>query len=77
MPIRAASRTFHLVGQVPDTIASAGVPKDAARQLAISMIAMLEGAFILCRATRSTEAILLAGEWCAKAAEAALACPRV
>ena len=59
-----------------DTIASAGVPKDAARQLAIGMIAMLEGAFILGRATRSTEAILLAGEWCARAAEAALACPR-
>ena len=37
--------------------ADAGVPRSQARQLAIQLIAVLEGAFILCRATRTTEAM--------------------
>ena len=37
--------------------ADAGVPRSQARELAIQLIAVLEGAFILCRATRTTEAM--------------------
>ena len=40
--------------------AAAGVPEGKARELAILLIASLEGAFILCRATRSTEAMDIA-----------------
>jgi AcrR family transcriptional regulator len=39
----------------------AGIGPARARSLAISLIALLEGAFILCRAARSTEALEAAG----------------
>src|SRR5205823_7470081 len=39
-----------------------GVTKDKARELTIAMIAALEGAFVLARATRSTEPLEIAGE---------------
>jgi AcrR family transcriptional regulator len=41
--------------------AAAGIEQGRARELAIEMLAALEGAFILCRATRSTEALDVAG----------------
>jgi AcrR family transcriptional regulator len=41
--------------------AAAGIEQGRARELAIEMLAALEGAFILCRATRSTEALDIAG----------------
>lgn len=73
-PLRqACAEVFeHWIALGTDTIAAAGVPEEAARRLTIGMVAMLEGAFVLCRATRSTEALLLAGQWCATAASAAL-----
>jgi AcrR family transcriptional regulator len=42
--------------------ASAGIGAAEARRLTLAVIALLEGAFILCRATRSTEPMVSAGE---------------
>ena len=40
----------------------AGVPADRARRLALSVLALLEGAFLLSRSLRSTEPMAAAGE---------------
>lgn len=50
----------------------AGIPADRARELIIAMLAALEGAFVLARATRSTEPLLIAGEVAAQATADAL-----
>jgi AcrR family transcriptional regulator len=42
-------------------LASAGIPDERAHGLAVSMLSLLEGAFIFCRAMRSTEPLMLAG----------------
>jgi AcrR family transcriptional regulator len=52
---------------------AAGLSDGVARELAVSMFAALEGAFVLTRATRSTEALGAAGELTARAVERALA----
>jgi len=41
--------------------AAAGIPQSTARELAISMLCLLEGAFVFCRAMRSTEPLHVAG----------------
>ena len=51
---------------------AAGIGDRTARELSISLIALLEGAFVLCRATRTTEALDAAGKTAAAAVEAAL-----
>jgi hypothetical protein len=51
----------------------AGVDLPKARELAIAMLTGLEGAFVLARATRSTEPLAVAGELSARAVEEALA----
>jgi AcrR family transcriptional regulator len=51
---------------------AAGIDDAAARALSISVIALLEGAFVLARASRTTEAIDAAGATAAAAVEAAL-----
>jgi AcrR family transcriptional regulator len=51
---------------------AAGVDGAAARELAIAFVNLLEGAFILCRATRTTEALEVAGRSAAILVEAAL-----
>jgi AcrR family transcriptional regulator len=53
-------------------IVSAGVDEATATELAISVIALLEGAFILSRALRSTEPMKAAGKAATEAACAAL-----
>ena len=55
-----------------ERFAKAGVDDDVARELAIGMIAALEGAFVLGRALRSTEPLDLAGELVAATVERAL-----
>ncbi len=50
----------------------AGVGAAVARELTISMLAALEGAFVLARALRSTEPVEVAGELAAAAVQAAL-----
>jgi AcrR family transcriptional regulator len=51
----------------------AGFSPANARELTISMLAALEGAFVLARATRSTEPLRVAGELCAASVAAAAA----
>jgi AcrR family transcriptional regulator len=51
---------------------AAGLGADTARELVIGMIAALEGAFVLARATRSTEALHVAGEVVAVTVQRAL-----
>ena len=51
----------------------AGIDRSRARELAVAMLAALEGAFVLARATRSTEPLRVAGELSARAVEVALA----
>jgi AcrR family transcriptional regulator len=50
----------------------AGVDEPTARELAIGMLGVLEGAFVLARATRTTEPLRVAGELAAQRVEAAL-----
>jgi AcrR family transcriptional regulator len=49
-----------------------GLPPVMTRQLVVSMIITLEGAFILCRASRTTEAFAVAGDLMAGVVERAL-----
>jgi len=51
---------------------AAGLDEATSRTLVIGMIAALEGAFVLARATQSTEALHVAGELCAQATRRAL-----
>lgn len=53
--------------------ARAGIPDGTARELAISLIAALEGAFVLSRALRSTEPLEVAGAATVTAVRDALA----
>jgi AcrR family transcriptional regulator len=57
-------------------IMSAGVDEAAATELAISAIALLEGAFVLSRALRSTEPMKAAGRTATQAVHAALRATR-
>lgn len=52
--------------------AGAGIDDGRSRELAITLLSLLEGAFVFCRATRSTEALEVAGEVAAARVEAAL-----
>ena len=51
---------------------AAGIDSHQARELAIAFLAALEGAFVLARATRSTEPLRIAGEIVAEAVEGML-----
>ncbi|MCW3015931.1 MAG: transcriptional regulator, TetR family [Solirubrobacterales bacterium] len=51
---------------------AAGIPAARARELALSFLSALEGAFILCRALRSTEPMAAAGAAAASEVRAAL-----
>ena len=50
----------------------AGIQPDKSRELAIAMLAALEGAFVLARAQRTTEPLRVAGELAAARVQAAL-----
>ncbi len=52
---------------------AAGIRPQAARELALSMLCLLEGAFIFCRAMRSTEPLHVAGASAVAAVRSALA----
>jgi AcrR family transcriptional regulator len=52
---------------------AAGIASEAAGELALSMLCLLEGAFVFCRALRSTEPLRVAGASAAAAAASALA----
>jgi AcrR family transcriptional regulator len=53
-------------------LAGAGIARDRARELAIAMLAALEGAFVLSRGLRSTEPVEVAGAASVAAVRAAL-----
>jgi AcrR family transcriptional regulator len=61
-----------IAGATEYFLAVAGVPRPAARELAFSMLCLLEGAFIFCRAMRSTEPLRIAGESAVAGVAAAL-----
>lgn len=52
--------------------AAAGIPRETARELAFTMLCLLEGAFIFCRAMRTTEPLQVAGASAVAAVQAAL-----
>jgi AcrR family transcriptional regulator len=54
-PLRKAT------AEVFESWIAAGTPEDRARELTIVFLAALEGAFVLCRASKSTEALEVAG----------------
>ncbi|HYM44762.1 MAG TPA: TetR/AcrR family transcriptional regulator [Solirubrobacteraceae bacterium] len=53
--------------------AASGIPRDTARELAFTMLCLLEGAFVFCRAMRTTEPLQVAGASAVAAVQAALA----
>jgi hypothetical protein len=60
------------VSAASERLSAAGLDADTARELAIGMIAALEGAFVLARAARSTEPLEVAGRQLAGALQSAL-----
>jgi AcrR family transcriptional regulator len=60
------------IAAATDRLNDAGIAAPRARELAIGMIAALEGAFVLARALRSTEPLAVAGSLAADAVQAAL-----
>jgi AcrR family transcriptional regulator len=60
------------VDELATRLAASGIPRRRSRSLAISLLASLEGAFVLARATRSTEPLRAAGATSAAAVAAAL-----
>lgn len=71
-PIRkACAEVFELwIGGLTATFEAAGI--DEPRRLAIEFLCALEGAFVFCRALRTTEALDVAGEAVAERVRAAL-----
>ncbi len=53
--------------------AATSIPRDTARELAFSMLSLLEGAFVFCRAMRTTEPLEIARASAVAAVQAALA----
>nr|WP_202446750.1 TetR/AcrR family transcriptional regulator [Streptomyces sp. SID5468] len=60
------------IAAIADRLAAAGIPADRARDLAVATLSALEGAFILCRATRSTTPLAQAGAMVVDAVRRAL-----
>jgi len=73
-PLRqATAEVFELwITTLSERFRSAGIDGKPARNLAISILAMLEGAFVLSRAMRSTEAVEIAGMRASAAVRTAL-----
>ena len=69
-PSRQYSQRPHACDGLTATFAEAGVAEP--RALAIEMLCALEGAFVFCRALRSTEALDVAGRAVAERVRAAL-----
>lgn len=74
-PMReAAAEVFESwISAATERFVAARIPEARARTLAIEMIAVLEGAFVLSRALRSTEPVEIAGTAAVAALELALA----
>jgi AcrR family transcriptional regulator len=62
-PLREATAEVFdgwIAGLVP-RFEAAGLPPEKSRELSVAMLSALEGAFVLCRAQRNTEALEVAG----------------
>jgi hypothetical protein len=59
-----------------ERLAAVGLSRRTARELAVSMLSSLEGAFVLARALRSTEPLEVAGDAAAASVRAALGSSR-
>jgi AcrR family transcriptional regulator len=64
------------VDDAAERLRASGLPRGRARALAISMLASLEGAFVLARALRSTEPLEIAGAAATSSVREALAAQR-
>jgi AcrR family transcriptional regulator len=60
------------ITETAEHFVGAGMPAARAQEVATTVLAILEGAFILCRAAKSTEPLRIAGETAATAVESAL-----
>jgi AcrR family transcriptional regulator len=70
---RACAEVFESwIAAGTERFVAAGIPPERARELAISMLCALEGAFVLARALRSTEPLQIAGEMAARDLDAAI-----
>jgi AcrR family transcriptional regulator len=70
---RATGRVFESwLATLTSRYVAAGVEAAPARALAIAVVSLLEGAFLLCRAARTTEAMAANGEAAAALVNAAL-----
>jgi AcrR family transcriptional regulator len=67
-PLRVATATVYQAWTVSARarLDAAGVPAGEAEKLSLAIVTFLEGAFVICRATRSTDAMLAAGEMAAR-----------
>jgi AcrR family transcriptional regulator len=76
-PLREATAAVFesWIGGATEYFAAAGIPREKARELALSMLSLLEGAFIFCRAMHTVEPLRVAGASAVAAIEAALAAP--
>lgn len=61
------------IGGATQYFVAAGIQPQTARELALSMLCLLEGAFVFCRALRSTEPLHVAGASAVAAVASALA----
>jgi AcrR family transcriptional regulator len=75
MRVACADVFEHWIAAGLPRFTDAGLDPDTARELVIGMICALEGAFVLARASRDTEALTIAGELMAERVERALASP--
>jgi AcrR family transcriptional regulator len=64
------------IDEVTERFVGAGIRRAKARELGVSLLAGLEGAFVLSRALRSTEPLEIAGATATAAVRAALPAPR-
>lgn len=62
-PLRAATAAVFdsWIAGATEYFTAAHIPRDTARELALTMLSLLEGAFIFCRAMRTTEPLQVAG----------------
>jgi AcrR family transcriptional regulator len=76
-PLRQATADVFAswVAGATEYFVASGIPREKARELAFSMLSLLEGAFIFCRAMRTVEPLHVAGASAVAAVEAALATP--
>jgi len=71
---QACAEVFEMwIAEGTRQLAAHGVPLGAARRLTVEMLALLEGAFVLCRAARNIEALRIAADAALASLAAALA----